>query len=34
LKESSWNKEHLLLGANGMGALTFCDVPLEDSDRR
>lgn len=29
LKESSWNKEHLLLGANGMGALTFCDVPLE-----
>jgi len=28
LKESSWNKEHLLLGANGMGALTFCDVPI------
>jgi hypothetical protein len=24
-----WNPEHLLLGVNGMAALTFCDVTIE-----
>lgn len=37
LKESSWNPEGLLEGANGIAALTFCDVPIEpapDAPRR
>jgi hypothetical protein len=29
LKEASWNQDTLLLGANGLAALTFCEVPLE-----
>ena len=28
LKESSWNPDTLLRGANGIAALTFCEVPL------
>ena len=28
LKESSWNQKTLLRGANGMAALTFCNVPI------
>jgi hypothetical protein len=28
LKEVSWNQEALLLGANGIAALTFCNVPI------
>ena len=28
LKEKSWNQNDLLLGTNGIAALTFCDVPL------
>ena len=28
LKEVSWNQETLLLGANGIAALTFCNVPI------
>ncbi|MBJ7391132.1 MAG: hypothetical protein JHC85_06165, partial [Chthoniobacterales bacterium] len=28
LKESAWSQETLLNGANGIAALTFCDVPL------
>jgi Concanavalin A-like lectin/glucanases superfamily/Domain of unknown function (DUF2341)/Carbohydrate esterase, sialic acid-specific acetylesterase len=31
LKEIDWNQETLLLGSNGIAALTFCDVPLEAS---
>jgi hypothetical protein len=28
LKESDWSQEKLVTGANGIAALTFCDVPL------
>lgn len=28
LKESSWTQDSLLIGANGIAALTFCEVPL------
>jgi hypothetical protein len=28
LKESDWSQNDLILGANGLAALTFCDVPL------
>ena len=28
LKEANWNQETLLLGANGLAALTFCEVPI------
>ena len=28
LKESSWNQNDLIIGANGLAALTFCEVPL------
>ena len=28
LKEVSWNQDNLLLGANGIAALTFCEVPI------
>ncbi len=28
LKETSWNQNDLILGANGIAALTFCDVPI------
>ncbi len=28
LKESAWNQDTLLNGANGIAALTFCEVPL------
>lgn len=28
LKEITWNQDTLLNGANGLAALTFCDVPL------
>jgi hypothetical protein len=28
LKEVAWNQDTLLLGANGLAALTFCEVPL------
>ena len=29
LKEIAWSQETLLLGANGLAALTFCEVPLQ-----
>lgn len=29
LKEVAWNQDNLLNGANGIAALTFCNVPLE-----
>lgn len=28
LKEASWRQDTLLLGANGLAALTFCEVPI------
>ena len=28
LKETNWNQNELIFGANGIAALTFCDVPL------
>ncbi len=28
LKESAWSQNDLIMGANGIAALTFCDVPL------
>ncbi len=30
LKEVAWNQDTLLNGANGIAALTFCEVPLKD----
>ena len=29
LKETAWSQDTLLLGANGLAALTFCEVPIE-----
>ena len=29
LKEAAWNQDNLLNGANGIAALTFCNVPLQ-----
>ncbi|HLK59903.1 MAG TPA: DUF2341 domain-containing protein [Chthonomonadaceae bacterium] len=29
LKEIAWNQDNLLMGANGLAALTFCAVPIE-----
>ena len=31
LKEIAWNQDTLLKGANGIAALTFCEVPIEAS---
>ena len=28
LKERDWSQDRLLWGANGLAALTFCDVPI------
>ena len=28
LKENKWNQNNLLIGANGIAALTFCEVPI------
>jgi len=33
LKEIAWNQDTLLNGANGLAALTFCEVPLEAAVR-
>jgi hypothetical protein len=33
LKEMSWSQETLLNGANGIAAFTFCNVPLEKTDK-
>jgi hypothetical protein len=32
LKEIEWNQDTLLNGANGLAALTFCNVPLEPTN--
>jgi hypothetical protein len=29
LKEMNWSQDKLILGANGIAALTFCNVPIE-----
>jgi hypothetical protein len=29
IKETAWSQETLLNGANGLAALTFCEVPIE-----
>jgi hypothetical protein len=31
LKEMKWSQDKLLIGANGIAALTFCDVPIVSS---
>ena len=28
LKESAWSQEKLVIGTNGIAALSFCDVPI------
>ena len=28
LKEKSWSQEKLIVGKNGIAALTFCEVPI------
>ena len=33
LKEMSWSQDKLVWGANGIAALTFCEVPVADSGR-
>ncbi len=33
LKEMSWSQERLLIGGNGIAALTFCDVQIEEGSR-
>ena len=33
LKEASWNQDTLLLGKNGLAALTFCEVPLVEEPK-
>ena len=33
LKELQWSQDTLLVGANGIAALTFCEVPIEVSWR-
>ena len=30
LDEMSWSQDRLLIGKNGIAALTFCNVPIED----
>ncbi|MFM8890533.1 MAG: sialate O-acetylesterase, partial [Planctomycetia bacterium] len=30
LKEASWSQDTLLLGTNGLAALTFCEVPIQE----
>jgi hypothetical protein len=33
LKERDWSQERLIVGANGLAALTFCDVLIEGPER-
>ena len=30
LDSARWNPENLLIGVNGLAALTFCDVPIDE----
>jgi len=34
LKEMSWSQERLLVGEDGIAALTFCDVPIANAGER
>ncbi len=34
LKEVAWNQDLLLLGANGLPALTFCEVPIAENSAK
>ena len=34
LDETSWSQDRLLVGKNGIAALTFCSVPVSDERRR
>ena len=34
LKEMNWNPNDLVFGTNGIAALTFCDVPIVDQNKR
>ena len=34
LKETAWSQDKLILGTNGIAALTFCDVPLMNKPAR
>jgi len=34
LKESGWNQDTLLVGENGIAALTFCEVPIRANARQ
>jgi hypothetical protein len=33
LKEIEWNQDTLLTGANGIAALTFCNVPIDGANK-
>lgn len=33
LKERDWSQARLILGTNGLAALTFCDVPIAPSNK-
>jgi len=34
LKEMDWSQEKLMIGANGIAALTFCNVPILENKPR
>ncbi len=34
LREMSWSQEQLLIGKNGIAALSFCNVPIDTGDSR
>ena len=34
LDERAWSQDRLLVGKNGIAALTFCDVPVSDERKR
>lgn len=33
LRERDWSQDRLILGTNGLAALTFCEVPIETNNR-
>jgi hypothetical protein len=34
IDEKDWSQDRLLMGKNGIAALTFCDVPVSDERKR
>ena len=34
LDEMAWSQDRLLMGKNGIAALTFCNVPISDERKR